>query len=189
MHGTGKIISIDRLQKRTETEWIPSMSLKLTFEANHLPENVSISHCFHKVCPFVGQPMQCCKCQRLGYTFGSCSSNKSKCMLCAGPHDRMQCKAKEFKIANCGKKHTANSKECILISKACKVEELKASSGMTHREAIGKVYQRENLYLEDTSLETNEISPSPIKGRNRYNEIVKKKERMAEIWSRSVYTD
>ena len=168
VHGSGKIISIDRLQKRTETGWIPSMSLKLTFEADHLPENVSISHCFYKVRPFVGQPMQCFKCQRLGHTSGSCSSTNSKCMLCAGPHDRTQCKAKELKCANCGKKHTANSKECIVISKACKVEELKANSGMTHREAIGKVYQRENLYLEDTSLETSNISPSPIIGRSRY---------------------
>ena len=184
-----QVIKIDRLQKRTPNGWIPSTALKITFSGDRLPENVKISHCNYKVRPFVGLPMQCYKCQRLGHTAGSCNSTQNKCMICAGPHDKAQCNSRKHKCANCGQQHTANSRECHLIIKARKIESLKAKSGLSHRDATEQVLKRGhmNINAEHVLPVIEEgISPSPIIGKSRYSEILKRKTRNADIAARSV---
>ena len=184
-----QVIKLDWLQTRTPNSWIPSTSLKITFSGDWLPDNAKISHCNYKVRPFMGLPMQCYKCQRLGHTAGSCNSTQNKCMICAGPHDKAQCNSKKHKCANCGQQHTANSRECHLILKVRKIETLKAKSGLSHRDVTGQVLKRGhmNVTSEHVSPVIEEgISPSPIIDKSRYSEILKRKTRISDIAARSV---
>ena len=112
-----KINSIIRMNKRLNDEWVPSNSLKITFEAHDLPNEVVIGHSLYKVRPYVGQPLQCFRCQRLGHTAEGCKA-RIRCMVCGGEHVKEVCRAEKDQCANCRGNHKANSKSCNLIKRA-----------------------------------------------------------------------
>ena len=116
-----KITAVERLKKKTgEREWSPSNSIKVVFEEQVLPSEIVIGHSFYKVRPYVNQPLQCFRCQRLGHTAEGCNSC-IKCLVCGGDHVKEVCNAKEECCANCRGNHKANSKLCIIIKNAYEV--------------------------------------------------------------------
>ena len=59
-------------------------------------------------------------------------------MLCAGTHDRKDCKRaniEEFRCSNCNGNHPANSKECKFIQIGKKIEKNRVTKGITYPEA------------------------------------------------------
>lgn len=61
---------------------------------------------------------QCFKCQALGDHQANSCQNDQKCVLCAGPHRKAECKAtrEQYKCANCGGNHAAWSHDCERIA-------------------------------------------------------------------------
>ena len=117
-----KIHAIERLNKRVNNEWVPSTSLKITFEARNLPEDVVIGHSLYKVRPYISQPLQCFRCQRLGHAAERCNA-RIICMVCGGDHVKEVCSAQKEQCANCKGNHKANSKLCEIIKRAYAAEE------------------------------------------------------------------
>ena len=76
------LVKAGRMKKRqANAEWVDSLSVKLVFNSAELPSRVSLESQIYRVRPFIQQPLQCYKCQRIGHTASSCKS-KDRCMLC-----------------------------------------------------------------------------------------------------------
>ena len=133
-----EIHKIERMKKKGG---IDSESIKVTFKANTLPEGIKILHSYYRIRPYVQEPLQCYKCQRMNHTAGSCD-NKPRCLLCGGEHDRKQCRVEDetqHKCANCKGPHRANSMECEIFNKAKEIERVKAYTNATYKEAREQV--------------------------------------------------
>ena len=60
-----QVAKIERLNARKNGETLPSPTLKLAFNDNCLPVSINIGIFFYRVTPFVFNPLQCYKCQRI----------------------------------------------------------------------------------------------------------------------------
>lgn len=173
------ISKIERLKKKTENGWVDSESLKITFTATNIPEAVTIGHSYYKVRPYVEQPKQCYKCQRLGHTASGCRA-KIRCLLCGGDHPKEQCQATEFRCANCKGQHKANSRQCNIFETAYQIEQVKATRNETYNQAReGVLSQRAQQNMEHNRNSNitshvvhadvhNELDSSPIIGRSNF---------------------
>ena len=140
-----KVVILERLRRRMGTEFLASNSVKISIDGGKLPECIKVGFFIYKVRPFVFQPVQCFKCQRYWHTAESCKATKQQCLLCAENHAVKECKVKDihnFRCANCGAQHKANSSECPVREKASRVEKLRAE-GMTFQSAYNLVYQND----------------------------------------------
>ena len=146
--GSADVHKIERLRKKTETGWIDSVCLKITFQTSNLPAAVTIGHSYYRVRPFVEQPIQCFRCHRLGHIAIGCRA-KVRCLLCGGGHPKEQCQAQAFECANCKGRHKAYSRECSLIQMACKIEKVKAYKNETHAEARKQVHAQSSRKQQD----------------------------------------
>ena len=96
---------------RKNGETLPSPTLKLAFNDNCLPVSINIVIFSYRVRPFVFNPLQCYKCQRIGHTASSCKA-KQCCLRCDEVHSRDDCAAETLRCAGCKGEHRANSCEC-----------------------------------------------------------------------------
>ena len=123
------IFAVERLKKKMQNgDWVDSNSIKIVFDTVELPQEIVIGHSFYKVRPFVNQPLQCYRCQRLGHTAEGCKA-KIRCLVCAGEHVKEVCTARNEHCANCSGSHKANSKYCNLIKKAYEEQKQKLNNG------------------------------------------------------------
>ena len=103
-----KIVKLDRLGKRVENnDLTSSLSVKITFEESKLPNSVKCGYFKFKVRPYVFNPTQCFKCQRLWHNAASCKG-KERCLKCAEAHNVSECTTSVVKCANCAGNHRAN---------------------------------------------------------------------------------
>ena len=137
-----KIKSIHRLNRKVNNEWEPSLSIKILFEGEALPDAVTILHSYYRVRPYVGEPLQCYNCQRLGHTAKNCKG-KERCLLCSGNHNKKDCdRATNQLCANCKGGHRANSNECPHYKTATEIEKVRANRNMSYHEAKTEVSKR-----------------------------------------------
>ena len=68
---------------------------------------------------------QCFNCQEVGGHLASECSKDLRCVLCAGPHRKAECKApkEDYKCSNCNQNHASWSAECKFIQTARKSNE------------------------------------------------------------------
>ena len=118
-----EVVKVERLRKRQGDgdEWVDSETIKLTFDGDQIPKGVLLCGSYYKTRLFIPFPTQCWNCQRLGHTSGSCKS-KIRCRKCAGSHNKKDCTSTVMKCANCNGTHNANSRDCLVIKKATKLE-------------------------------------------------------------------
>ena len=139
-----KVINVERLKKKIDNEWIDSTSLKITFTGNKIPEAVTIGYSLYRIRHFVGLPLQCYKCQRLGHTAIGCKS-QVRCLLCGGPHSKNECEIKDitqYKCSNCKGPHRANSNDCAIYKMAKQIEKVRVTSSSTYLEARKSVQEQ-----------------------------------------------
>lgn len=127
-------VKIDRLVKRVDNAYEKSASLKVTFGGAERVTNVIIGSSYYKVRPYVADPVMCFNCQRPAHTRFSCKA-KTRCLCCGGPHSKEKCLATTYNCANCGGAHMANDKICPYMAKAREIEDYKARTGVSHKEA------------------------------------------------------
>lgn len=155
---TAKVIKLERLKMREGRDWKASSSIRVTFACSELPRDVIIGRSFYRVRPFVQQPVQCFKCQRLGHTSQSCRG-RVRCLLCGEGHAKEVCPQTFFKCAGCGGAHKANSRECLMIQDAVQIEERKAE-GQNHAAARLAVLQSRQSAEIDTNNNNTQQSGS-----------------------------
>jgi hypothetical protein len=147
MQGEAQVQNIERLKRRIDGEWTDSVSLKIKFEYAELPKTIAIAHNVYRVSPYVGEPLQCFKCQRLGHLAASCRS-KIRCLLCGGSHSKDQCQNESFHCANCQGNHKANSRECHYYETARQIESVRAQKHETYQNAREFVLHQRNLNIK-----------------------------------------
>ena len=171
-----RIVKLDRLGKRgTNNNIINSLAVKVTFEEINLPTTVKCGYFSFKVRPYVYNPTQCFKCQRLWHTAASCKG-RERCLKCAGEHSISNCSSTITKCANCLGSHRANSKECGRIREAYEIEKLRAS-GYSFLEA-----QKEVMHLtteddpssnQDHAPQTSRQNMNIVDNKTTYSQAVK----------------
>lgn len=142
-----KIAKVERLKRKTEDGWTDSVSIKITFEAKELPSSITIAHGFYRVRPYVREPRQCYKCQRMGHVANSCKSQKMRCLLCGDNHPKEKCSRmpNNFTCANCNGNHKANSRECHYYDTACRIEQERAKKNKSYQSAREAVIGRPSV--------------------------------------------
>ena len=147
----GEIQSLGRLKKRVGNQVVDSSSVKVGISGEFLPGHLTIGCSYYKLRPFVEEPIQCYRCQRLGHTSHGCTS-KERCLLCGLNHNKTNCTSEHHKCANCGQAHRANSSECKIMKEAREIEKLKAERGMSHDEARRMILQTSQLPAFSTQM-------------------------------------
>ena len=158
----GKVLAIERLKRRAGAIRVDSLSVKITFEGNILPEAISIEWSHYKVSPYVQPPLQCFKCQRMGHVAARCNS-QTRCMLCSGNHNRTDCTVDpaEHKCANCKGEHRANDPICPHYKQAKEVEVLRSTQK-----------ERMNYHQAKKILSQKEVNPTYDPPRGSYAHIL-----------------
>ena len=158
----GKVLAIERLKRRAGALRVDSLSVKITFEGNLLPDAIAIEWSHYKVSPYVQPPLQCFKCQRMGHVAARCNS-KTRCMLCSGDHSRAECTAEpaDHKCANCKGDHRANDPNCPHYKQAKEVEVLRSTQK-----------ERMNFHQARKLLTQKEVIPNYDPPRGSYAHVV-----------------
>ena len=149
-----RIQMVERLKKKIDNSWVPSTSLKIVFDEEKLPEKIVIGHSLYNVRPYISQPLQCFRCQRLGHTAQGCNA-RIRCLVCGEDHLKEVCSAREEKCANCGGRHKANSKYCIMIKQAYESQRVMVQRSRNTMGVGVTLNRRESL----TSLPLSNLEP------------------------------
>lgn len=170
-----EIVKINRMKKKVDDVLTNTKSVKLTIKGSKMPETIKISYMKYHVRPYISEPLQCYKCQRLGHTSKSCKAKVPRCMVCSGPHDKENCISGTRKYcANCHGEHTANSKYCEIIKQAYKLERMKATQNIDHNTARNKMYQNQSNNLSPL---ISQIPDTPqFKSNPSYASMLKRRE-------------
>ena len=135
-----KLEEVERLRRYTQDKtWGPSVSVKLIFDEPVLPSEITVGHSFYKIRPYINQPVQCYRCQRIGHTAHGCRS-QVRCMVCGGEHAKEVCPSQMEKCANCKGHHKANSKECAFIRDAIITEKEQAYHNFNISMSQGNIF-------------------------------------------------
>ncbi|KAL7296534.1 hypothetical protein TKK_0009968 [Trichogramma kaykai] len=142
-----KLVDIKRLDMRnrnptTETKWIPSKSMLLTFEGQQIPREVFIAKIKFLVEPHVPKPFQCHKCFKFDHKALLCK-NKEICYRCSADKHEGDCQSPTFKCANFleGKNHHRSIEtQCEVYKKHAEVNVLVAYDNISYREAKIQVF-------------------------------------------------
>ena len=147
------IFRLERLKKRTsEDKWTDSQSVKLTITDKEMPSHIIINYIRYKIRPYIQEPMQCYKCQRLGHTSKSCRAPQPRCMRCGKSHQKSECQTEQLFCINCKGNHSSNSKLCPIIKHAQRIEKVKALQQVDHTTARKIIRQQDNIdteYIQD----------------------------------------
>lgn len=154
MNNDIQVIQLARLRRRVNNTWTDTQSIKITLSTDKLPESIKINYINFRVRAFVQSPMQCFKCQRLGHTAKSCTSQFSRCMLCGERHDKRECGNPNRFCINCKGNHAANSNQCPYITQAKEIEKMKVN-GIDYRTAREQLRQQEYPHSSLPSSNTN----------------------------------
>ena len=129
---------IERLSRKSGDQWVPSESLKITFCADALPEGVTIGHNLYRLRHYIGEPLQCYKCNMLWHTAAGCRG-RQKCNLCGKDHKQAECpvkgKPEEYFCTNCKGNHKSNSSECRVYREGREIENIRIQQNKTISEA------------------------------------------------------
>lgn len=171
---------VERMKRKINNNWEDSLSIKLTFQADELPEEISFYFIKYKVRPYIASPMQCYKCQRLGHTSKSCKSTEPRCLLCGENHSKDKCTSEERTCANCKGSHSANSNECRYIKNAKEVENIKAKHQVTYRIARQMCIDENNnsvINVSDTLSQQSQNRPLTRSSNPTYSQVLSQNRR------------
>lgn len=129
-----EIVSVKRLNRKTQEGWTPSESIKISFNGSSLPTYIYLFNMKIKVDPYVFPVTQCSRCWRFGHDAKMCPSNKIICPKCGKAH--ANCEIIDYKCVNCNGKHMALSKTCPVFLKEKRLRELMSEYNCTYRRAL-----------------------------------------------------
>jgi hypothetical protein len=175
------IEKIERLKRKTENGWQPSASLKIVFRGSKLPEAVTIAYSYYRVRPYVGEPLQCYRCQRLGHTATGCRA-QVRCLVCGNNHPKEICQSNYIKCANCSQDHMANSKNCPRMKMAYEIEKVRADTNETYMNARQIVIDKNkenynvntvnNIQTHTVEAEIHQAAENGSSTRQTYSDIL-----------------
>lgn len=148
-------VAVQRITRGKEKN--PTLSVKLTFEMDTLPEYVILFHQKFRTRVFVSRPWQCYQCQGFGHNAADCRG-KPRCVICSGYHKLSECpektveeKQRKLKCINCQGDHTANYSRCPKIKMANEIEKIRAYRKILYRDAVATVKSQGNRPMQTNS--------------------------------------
>ena len=132
------ILKAERLKRRANgNTMVESQSVVITFDAESIPEKITIGFQEHKVRLYVPPALQCYKCRRFGDHIAKFCRSKERCARCGQEHPTKDCQVekKDYKCVNCKESHSAAYGGCRLRKEAQKVVELTVTQGISKHTA------------------------------------------------------
>ena len=133
--------------------------LVITFETTTLPDSLLAGHIRYPVRVFIPNHLRCFNCQRFGHSSKFCKQN-ARCPKCGeAPHDGSVCSA-PLKCLSCNSSdHLANSNQCPVWKREKEICAVKATNGVSYREARRTVEEKmpnpaEKTYAQAAKLQT-----------------------------------
>lgn len=122
---------------------IPSTTIKVTFRANKVPEEVYCYYTVFKVAPYIQKPLFCRNCLSYGHFKKYCKSQQLSCKTCTEPaHDSATSCAPKCKHCTDGinaDKHITNAKTCPEFINQFEIKKTMTINKITFREAKLKI--------------------------------------------------
>lgn len=176
---TAQIIEVNRLNywNFTLKQSLPSKTVKITFRAPRVPEEVYIHYVATKVSAFIPRPLYCIKCLSYGHFKKYCDPKKvALCKICTEPvHDgNSPCipKCKQCPPP-ANQKHQSNDRVCPEFQRQHKIKETMTLNKITFKEAKLKL-----------QLENPTPAESQLKMKKTYANTVKETEHLMESSSK-----
>lgn len=144
-----KVKRITKFNKDTKNREITG-SVVLFFDAESLPERVSLGFQSFKVNTFIPRPIRCFKCQRYGHVASTCRGSR-RCPKCGEDHDFTDC-TNEVSCCLCGGKHSAAFRGCKMYQDAFEIIKIKSAHNVS--------YAEDTKQAKAKSLSTTSGSPS-----------------------------
>lgn len=153
-------VHVERINKSRFYNNQPTALLKVWLPVKQLPEYIIIMAERFRVKPFIEKPWQCYRCQKYGHSAGRCTA-PLRCVVCAEEHKLEDCPNRQTelpKCTNCNGSHAASSIKCTYMIKEKEIQEVRATHGISYREALMKKRETEKTQKETP---TSNISRLP----------------------------
>lgn len=132
-----EVIDVERLSKFSGGRKEESAVIKIDFRGKELPERVFFGSISYRTREYNPPTLRCYRCQRLGHLASGCTQ-KERCLICAGNHNKDNCPNEEIKkCANCGEAHRASDSSCRFIIQSKQIDKL-VKTGLSFSEAAKK---------------------------------------------------
>jgi hypothetical protein len=140
-------------------------AIRLTFEAETLPDQVVINAWKFEIRPYVAQVVRCYKCQRFGHTAKNCHAKAATCSNCGGKnHKSGDCHAPRRKCYNCGGEHSSAYKGCEALKLWRRASQLRAETYMprAHAFRLAKQESAQGGVKTNTAVSPAAVMKTPL---------------------------
>ena len=131
------VTDVYNITRKANDVTIPTNIFILTFDSNHLPEEVYIGWKACDVREYIPRPRRCFKCQGFQHSSTTCRSEVSYCVNCGQQSHDTPCNGPP-NCRNCNEAHQASSKECFYYKLALEIITLQTRNKLTYHEARKK---------------------------------------------------
>lgn len=123
-----KVVSAQRISKRIRGQDTPTLSVRLIFSVDQLPDKVRLGYSQYTVKPYIAPVKQCYHCRRFGHYAAECRSAQ-RCARCGDNHSSIDCPTTKdnFKCPNCKGNHSAAYGGCQVFKEAKEVNVVAAT--------------------------------------------------------------
>ena len=146
-----KVVSADGT-----TEWLPTQTIKITFQGQRLPERLYIYGATARLEPYSRPILQCRNCQQYGHLAKYCKKT-AVCPKCAEHHGEADCTSDDLKCTHCSLKHRSTDKMCPRYILQTKIHSLMLTHNIPFSEAR-EIYQGNKTF---SSVISNNTTPIP----------------------------
>lgn len=133
-----KIMHVHRFSRRTESngtiQYIPTKTVKITFQAEHLPQYVYLYSVRFPVDKYQLPVLQCNNCWMFGHKGTLCRRN-AICKTCSEEHPSSECDKPTPKCVNCKLSHPANSTQCTVYQSQKRINKVRSDRNISYQEA------------------------------------------------------
>lgn len=134
------VVHAQRLSRRKTTdgqvELVPTGTIKVTFQTQHLPSHVAIFNVSLEVQAFVYGPTLCRKCQRYGHTQKNCRAREPRCGKCSLNHETNTCTQVIFLCLHCQDNHQTGSPRCPEQNRQATIKKIMCIENKSYEEAV-----------------------------------------------------
>lgn len=138
INSSEKVYKIERFYRKMyvgeEVKYIPTQTVKITFEAQKLPWYITLYFVRYEVEKYRFPVLQCKNCQRYGHHEKQCRG-QSRCVKCGENHTLTNCSSSKLRCCNCSLDHLANSEKCVMMKSQLNIKKKMTELNISFHEA------------------------------------------------------
>lgn len=129
-----EIISIRRLKRLLDGQWVDSTVIRIGFKSPSLPQYIMGYGTRFKIEQYIFPVTQCSGCWKFGHLVRACPLKRVKCPKCGGDHSN--CESTNFICLNCKGPHMSLDKGCPIFLKEKEIRVIMAQENCTYKNAL-----------------------------------------------------